>query len=275
MTRTWVWGATIAVLVSGCFPGEWQWTPGLQDGGTSIEQDAADVLALPEVPATPTCGAGLGPCDPILQTGCAAGQMCQPYQVDATLRSRCVAAGARSVGSSCNGLGGAQDCQAGLYCNQSLRPPECRALCCRGRDDLCRSAPGGTATDQCIFSLRAGATEVGGPNGCSQGCDWTAQSCGGGHTCFPQNQTGASDCRPVGTRREGESCAVSGAPDDYACAEGLLCVTEAVDGSVTGIVCRRICDTRTGCPGTLTCCPSGSGLYPIQAGFCVRQCGQS
>lgn len=84
-----------------------------------------------------------GPCDPLMQTGCATGEKCT-WLVDTSTSGHvgCAPDGTAMVGDPCvfgaPGQGGVDDCVAGLVCSQAQGKGTCTQLCdLTGGDPQC------------------------------------------------------------------------------------------------------------------------------------------
>lgn len=171
------------------------------------------------------------PCDPVGNTGCTSGQMC-----DWTgSRTECVAAGSGSAGTPC--FGG--DCSPEHACSSE---GFCREYCTS--DFHCRSG-------ECVYTLTGSSFGL-----CSRECnpDTSAGSsgCNAGEGCRLLNTPRAeevTDCGEYGSTFEGGSC--SRAAD---CFRGYTCVTGT---------CRRVCTLGNSCASGACARVSGWSTYGV------------
>src|SRR4051794_10509614 len=121
-----------------------------------------------------------GPCSPLTQTGCDAGQKCTWIidQLTPTYVAHvgCVADGSKPVGAACEygaaGATGYDDCAKGAVCSSftaSREPGTCKQICDNaGGDPMCGAA------NRCVVELplfRTGASSPAAAGVCEQPCD--------------------------------------------------------------------------------------------------------
>lgn len=217
-----------------------------------VARDAAPLIDRPitvDVTAPP-CGADLGDCDPVLNTGCPEGQACVIDDVF-NLHAVCGTPGRGVPGAECQREA---DCAAGLHCLEG----QCVMLCCTApADDRCARRFG--ASSHC-------AVETYNPlvNGCTvrNQCDYlTGVGCPEGAACYPQSGVGEARCLAPGGVEVGGACQLQNE-----CVAGATCVsgTAGVPGR-----CALICNPRGArCPNGRTCAPLAD--RPSDWGACGR-----
>lgn len=248
------------------------------EGGEADVGNAGDSGA----PGTGNAGAGGqggadgGPaCDPVLQTGCGAGQKCTSVPSDdpATSIAGCVDDGTVAAGDACTRTEdeNVDDCAAGSFC---VAPPggggtlHCRTFCDSTDDATCDGACG----------LYEGLFPAGGTSGlCEPRCDLLDPQCESGLMC-----TFAPDSAPF-CSNEIDTPTTLGEPCTFLneCEDGLGCIQESL--SSTDTVCGFLCDARAGrgpyCndaggPGTEAACIPLASLYETSsqpdAGVCIN-----
>jgi hypothetical protein len=241
-TRSWLPGAAALALAAAACAG----TAGPSDAGSSdatrgdvgdardgvTDVTVADAVAVPDG-TTPSCGTGLGGCDPLAQTGCPPEQACVLARGgDGGASTRCTTPGARVAGEPC---AAPEDCSRGLSC---LGSGVCTALCCGpGDDGRCRAAPACEPDQTCQLSVAGTALWACGAEGT---CDLLRQDCPGTQSCLPTGPA-ATACGPGGSTPPGAACA------NQSCQRGSMCVTDASGAGV----CRTFCtlDASTGRDG--------------------------
>ncbi len=183
-------GASIAVvgalLVAACGDGG---EPSLFDGGPP---DA--------------CAIFNSSCNPIYQTGCAAGQKCElmhgpdgePLRTCGDVHFACVPPGPVELGSACTVTDYWDDCDPSGFCHSGV----CVAYCGRP-DPQC-------TTGYCLYS---GYGSI-----CAQPCDPLASTCGSAEACQLGWGAERPGCAPPGPGAEGDACIAQ-----YDCRPGLTC----------------------------------------------------
>jgi hypothetical protein len=237
-------------------------------GDTRGPSDAGDVAMVTDIgpqdgppEAGPACGSGLGPCNPVTNTGCATGQACQTsVNMDQTaLVTSCGRAGTGGYGASCMSE---DDCMETFTC---LGDRGCMKLCCGlGDDETCRTGPGGRPGATCTAQI---ATRNGGPSGlwfCTlpMRCDWFAQDCAGGANCLPVRADGTTECQAAGTSTNGQPC---GGSTGMNCARGYICIA-----AMPTAVCRQICDPTLAAGADAGTTPDGGVSRACPSGY---RCG--
>jgi len=238
-------------------------------GGTdAVDRPTSDRPAADVRPMG--CGEGLGPCNPVTNTGCMMGEACALGGGT----TQCVAAGTGGWDSPC-GMG-MPACREGFACltNDRGMTFRCVKLCCGATDnDRCRDTTmGGRVGGACSITI---GDAMGNPlsfMGCVQSanCDWRQQNCMvATQSCIPVDDRGNTACRASGPTAEGAVCG-TGMPE---CIRGHLCV-----GPSGGpFACRRICDptvtAATDGGGMFAMCPTGFmcggvNMLPMDFGIC-------
>lgn len=239
-------------------------TGGAPDGGTDGNSgvDARPQDAAMDAPVGPSCGASLGPCDPITNAGCMTGQACRFTLMNGRLVSSCSRAGTGGFDASCRSD---DDCMETFACVSG----KCHKLCCGpGMDEQCRTGPGGRPGATCTYQL--GVNDMAIPiYACAapMRCNWFSQDCMGNNTCIAIREDGTTQCVPAGTTPEGQPCETHSQ-----CVRGHICISTGT-GSAT---CRRICDPTgmSSDAGEFRTCPMGyscAGLRnaPTDYGACL------
>lgn len=232
---------------------------GVHDTGTNMDVQHADVPPTDTGTdgGSATCGTGLGPCNPVTQTGCGTGMACIfGGDGDGGVTSICTSPGAGAPGATCNSADG---CLQGFACLGN--PGHCTKICCGpGDNETCRTGVGGVHGATCAIQIQdvnfygCQATTT---------CDWFAQDCANAtDNCQPIDSTGTTTCVAGGTGTDGASC--GGGTGAVDCARGFICISAGPDAG-SGGVCRAICDPSdtTGDAGTTPdggvsrLCPTG------------------
>lgn len=224
-------------------------------------------------------GGGPSACNPVAQTGCAAGEKCTQRvdSLDPFLAvTACVADGAVPLGSACvagdPAVTGADDCAAGGYCVNSV----CTEICSEAPD----SCPSATV---CVPFSQTFDEGVG---LCQPTCDVLMQNCPNGEGCYIGLTSGKSSCAPAFGETMGADPGKQGVECNFlnTCAVGFGCTLINDAANPTGNVCAKFCDTLNAggptCAGgadpypSLTCVQI-NGFYgdveavPTTVGFCV------
>lgn len=159
----------------------------------------------------------------------------------------CAAVGAASLHEGC---ATDDDCAAGLACAAG----SCESLCCSA---TARCAP----ETACVLAPHTGQGQrfvpVCAPRvGCAFRSDDT---CPPGNHCGLASDDGSAVCLPLGSAREGASCAL--AP----CAEGLVCI-----GAPNRERCAKTCDPSiaTGCLAGQRCRAHPALFGTVAVGYC-------
>ncbi|MAQ19703.1 MAG: hypothetical protein CMN30_33485 [Sandaracinus sp.] len=202
-------------------------------------------------------------CEPVSQTGCAAGEKCTyVYEVGDMTRGRttCAPEGSIDVGESCAFAamsgGEVDDCVPGAVCEAGVCTPICDALASGGCDD-------GAVCLDLVTPLRD-REDVG---VCTPMCDPFAPDCGPFECRYFD---GAFFCRApeADPRGAGEECGIG-----EACEPHLVCAASA--GPALG-VCSYVCNLDgdgnscadlAGAAAGLTCVPLEA--EPANAGVCL------
>ena len=197
-------------------------------------------------------GGSAGPCNPVTQSGCAAGERCLLSEMGEPI-CEAVEDGAANIGEACLGTTGKR-CVPGAQC---LRDPEGPGSRCMRFCDL-TTRTGCPAGETCTLKL---------PNNDDYGfCQPLVE-------CSPLDNTGCEmgtaciaavdttmhffrACVPAGTAVHGEACEAMpdpATPEDRLCAPGHICVTvnDAMGGSRT--ICLQYCAED----GSAPTCPAG------------------
>lgn len=185
----------------------------VRDGAASDTSDTplADAVVRPA-----TCGEGMGPCNPVNNSGCYANERC--FIRVGSSPTRCGSAGTGGWGAPCVDE---SDCGAGFVCQRpsaSGGSARCMKLCCLGDDDSCRdTAAGGLRGGVCTVTLPDGL------HGCEVPCDpfSTSNSCPTDAPYCGPDMTGSFRCAAQSTtppRSVGESCTASNQ-----CRPGSVC----------------------------------------------------
>jgi hypothetical protein len=218
----------------------------------------------------------LGPCNPVVNTGCAmAGQACYlQAMMGGPSTAACAAAGTRESGAACTNN---TDCREGFVCLGMMGSTArtCVKMCCEGDNASCRdTARGGTAGSVCDRAVTITGTMI---HVCQQAvtCDPLALMSNGCPMerpyCAVTSADGSLSCfavsmNPVG---DGMPCCASGA-----CLPGYLCIQESAgmcDMAMPNRFCRRACNPMA----AMSTCPAGrmcQGLTdrPPTYGACAR-----
>jgi len=245
---------------------------GTDDAGTPADAGGSTDAAV-------DAGPDPDDCDPVADTGCAAGEKCS-WKVESTApmvgRTTCVPEGTVAVGGECTwaaaDAGGYDDCVGGSWCVGG----ECRPAC-DATDDTCAS---GSVCSEYVGSF-ADRENLG---ACEETCNLITQDCVDGEACYLDLSSGAALCSPPSSgaesREQGDDCEfVNDCPLGYGCALNDDPV------SPTGLVCAYYCDaaggggpacTDTEGPGAGFGCESLQDLYtglpdsiPTAVGICV------
>jgi hypothetical protein len=175
---------------------------GDDDDGPMIDGDGG-----PPMDAGPTAA-----CNPVNQTGCAAGERCTSvtYQVMPDLRRRteCVADGTVDEGGACTeGMPGADtgfdDCKAGLYCVNDV----CTNICTQNDSATCPESFS-CVTYEATFDDFGADKSIG---LCAPVCDPVTQDCAvESQGCFVRLDAGAGTCAGVSEeaamKHQGDIC---------------------------------------------------------------------
>ncbi len=181
------------------------------------------------------------PCDPVLQTGCDAGQNCT--YIGAETDAYCIAAGEVPANFECDNVG---DCQRGVCMSINQTGSRCYQLC--GADTDCGA---GTA-NECL-DLDATPFKVCKIPGLYEQCNLLTQNCADpAKACYRVNGEEEPICLRAGEGALGSECNSAAA-----CINGNLRVND---------VCRAICDpdAPNACGATATC-----RNYFDDAGYCA------
>lgn len=226
-------------------------------GDPDVVTPPADTMGS-ETSMPATCGGGLGPCNPVTNTGCMTGQACVGLTT-----TQCVPAGAGGPGTACMD---STDCREGLAClGESAGNSTCQRLCCgEGDDERCRTGPSGQPGARCNGGIRDSSLFF-----CTvpTRCDVFEQNCPAGRACTVTAADGTTDCYPAGTPTAGQPCGGTGGMN---CAAGAVCLVQM--GSTQGM-CYRYCDpaaagTPRGCLAGNTC-QRATGILPNTIGICA------
>ncbi len=214
--------------------------------GADADADAdadAEIGADADADADPTCPTELGgPCNPVRQCGCVAGQQCVIALDAAPPIEQCiVGGGAGTHASYCSSDG---DCAAGTFCYAlGYYGNRCIRYCYATTD-----CPGGTS---CIPAA-SGGTGYGVCDLPADGCNvYTGSPCPIGG-CLLDPSTGDTFCVSVGPRRAGEVC-----DQVNFCSAGFGCYATDSDGDTVAdgdATCFQYCDLA----GTSYLCPAGT-----------------
>jgi hypothetical protein len=225
------------------------------DGGTNPNDSGGPV----------NCGSGMGPCNPVTNAGCQAGEACvRAMTSGGQVTTQCVTAGTAGFGGDCTQP---TDCREGFVC---LSTGKCHKLCCgAGDDSTCRdTAGGGLPNATCSIQI---SDQGGGATGlfaCQlpTRCDPFAQDCPTAtDNCQYTRADGTTQCVPSGTATDGMTC-----NSTTPCAQGFLCIGSGASGT-----CRKYCNPMApGDAGAARTCPSGfqcGGVsqLPNNFGVCV------
>ncbi|MCA9648288.1 MAG: hypothetical protein H6712_17385 [Myxococcales bacterium] len=194
-------------------------------------------------------------CDPIAQTGCAAGEKCMPWANDGGTSwnaTRCSPLNPmpNQVGDPCtvegSGVSGIDDCDAGMMCwdvDPMTNMGTCIELCgCSYDSPSCQ-----TPNQTCSISNNAALTI------CTDVCNpLDPMACDAGQGCYPVGEL--FQCAPDASGAggaEGDPCAFINV-----CDPGLVCLAAAaVPGCAGGVgCCASTCSIDDPAPG----CPVGS-----------------
>ena len=228
---------------------------------------------------TSTCGATLGACNIVTNTGCTAGNGCYAARgADGGVAATCATAGPHGWGDTCSS---ANDCREGFACLGT--PGTCVKLCCGSDNASCRDeSRGGRAGSLCAGGITG--TDV---NTCTDvtTCDVYATTGNGCPTDRPRCEfiaaDGTTNCyasQPGMTiSAEGGPCCV-----DNRCQPGFVCVpvdltmaSTACSDTAPNRVCRRACDMRRVGADAGSLCPTGQSCSlgfngaPAGYGACV------
>jgi hypothetical protein len=222
-------------------------------GGGSDTPDARVVVTAdadpgqPDAaPDVPDAGVSLA-CNPVAQTGCAAGEKCG-YLVESDdpflARTTCLPDGTVPEGGDCvrgeAGATGFDDCVAGFHCRSGI----CAEICTINPD----SCPVGAALCQ-----RYNQTFEDDPNGnigvCDPTCDvFDPASCPMGQACYFNVFSGGASCANI-AGDEGQNVACSFL---NSCSPGLSCVIVDAETLMTELQCATMCNLADG-TGPQTC----------------------
>ncbi len=239
---------------------------GTNDGavadGSLVDASLADAQPiLPDANIPPT-----GPCNPVTQMGCTAGEKCgrlvlsnNPLVVETT----CLPAGSNSVGQNCaygapGATSGYDDCSAGL---------DCALGTC---DEICSSSPDSCPEDfRCAADFQDHFTDETGV--CVPTCDptndtvvdgnATNNTCTSGTSCILIHTTGVTVCAAIPTQSATQTqneipVGSGGVPFANGCASGFSTLLYENVGIPTGDPhCTRFCtptETYQGIGGTQT-----------------------
>jgi hypothetical protein len=190
-------------------------------------------------------------CDPVIQSGCGAGEVCT-YTSPTTLACAPAAMPGLPLGSPCSP--GTPTCAEKDACLQypGQSTPTCQRICRRATDEGCASLTStGTTTYTCMLSLDS-IYGLCAPVPAT--CEPYHDTCPMGQGCIPVG-TNATSCAPEGTGAVGDPCQASG------CRRGSLC--ETVNGGDPK--CVLSCDPRSPsnpCPGAQqSCMPSPGEMF--------------
>jgi hypothetical protein len=170
-------------------------------------------------------------CDPVAQTGCAAGEKCTVIVAGGDTRYECVADDQTlDEYSPCtSSLGtGVDGCLAGLAClSDEMENGLCVEICLDNADcesGICESPPTSNATY------------------CADECSPFESMCPPPMQCRRASDRFVCEfARNADTGATGEACGIQG---DEGCAEGYVCLPgELVPTCTSGACCTRVCDT--------------------------------
>jgi len=181
------------------------------------------------------------PCDPILQSGCAAGQNCT--YVAASDTAECVEAGPVPPNQACSVE---NRCKTGVCMSLNATENRCYQIC--DEDTDC-----GAGTANACLTLTGAAFKVCKIPGIYDECDLLAQNCADeGKACYAVAGEPEPICLAEGTGVPGSECTTAAA-----CTKGHACVSD---------VCRPICDPDIAgsCGANATC----RDLFD-DAGYCA------
>lgn len=194
-------------------------------------------------------------CEPVLQTGCSAGESCG---LDADGVPRCAAVGSGIEGDTCTA---ATDCGAGLGCIRLRGVARCLRFCAPSEEtNDCLTNPGthpysdkaqclGAAVDRADIGI------------CVLPCTPAQPFCPEGQGCGVISEAGIALCRPAGSASDEEDC-----DGLKACEVGLGCVPYG-----ERFVCRPY--ELDGCPAD-TIPTSVPGVYDAIAETEIRVCAR-
>lgn len=252
-------------------------------GGDTRTPDASDSSVTPDVPEAgapdvrdvvmdtgPTCGDGIGPCNPVTNANCGSGESCRlAGDGMGGNTTMCGPAGSGGWNAPCSGM---MPCREGFACltNDMGATFRCVRLCCEGDNARCRdTAAGGRVGATC--SVRINGLSF---MGCQEAssCDWRLQNCPMmTQNCVPTDERGTTACNPTGMGATGAMC---GGSTGVQCQRGHLCA-----GPMGGVAtCLRICDPMatmaTDGGGMFQVCPSGMRCGPVNGfpadfGVCI------
>lgn len=244
-------------------------------GATTCSDDATDGIVCEEgsecdgsggcaVFACPT-GSFTATCDPVLQTGCQAGEKCARIVESAApflARTTCLPEGQVKAGGGCTTCGTLPEwdnCEAGAACVAGL----CRTTCTFGTSGSCRD---GTEAfnegEYCDFAEEGFGGSVG---FCFPACDPTNDTIQGGSAvhstcdanegCYLNTTSGGSTCQrvpmPATTVTQNQDChgPATGGCFRNGCASGFVPMLNNHPVDADGTVCARYCTpvvTHTG-----------------------------
>ncbi len=218
----------------------------LGDGGTVGDGDTGMGSTFTPVPgATEDVsddGGGTQECDPVLQTGCAAGEKCTAVSDGNVPSFVCVGADGATLQplDPCEpDMAGGQDaCQPGFVCVGNDTGGLCVALC--------------TADANCTGGVCAAHPENRIPH-CADDCDPFDSLCSGQLQCRRSDER--FSCLFPREQDSGGPLAACDPNGDAGCGEGLVCIAGAlVPGCTEGACCTAVCDTVDGgCTAPATC----------------------
>jgi hypothetical protein len=209
----------------------------------------------------------IGPCDPLCQTGCEAGQACVAGSTGpgAPTSSACQPAGTAMEGDTCSGMAA---CAAGLNCivtAQGQMMGECAQFCRVGGGEP--SCMDGTCV---VFDQNLPTLGV-----CQPSCTgFPNDTCDAGQQCYPADQMGGTVCGTPGATAIGGQCTnLNECVAGSICFNGT-CVSQCDTANPTcgqGEACTTITPGFAGCVASCTTfpnddCPAGQMCYPTPEG---------
>jgi hypothetical protein len=206
------------------------------DDGANADAPPHTEAAMSDVPARCFWDPGWG-CNPYGADPCAPSEGCALTDFDPIApRAVCRAVGPRPLGALCDETDPSQRCARSFQCLFG----RCAATCCGALDDArCAARDPRSACAVPTQSLRVWGCTLPGA------CDYRADDCPGGQSCFPTGRLGNAVCTVAGEAVDGAPCGAAGV-----CARGLACVVPF--GTTIGR-CRRRCNPRDSsrslCPG--------------------------
>lgn len=219
----------------------------LGDGGTVGDGDTGMATTFMPIPmetddGSDDDGGGTQACNPVLQTGCAAGEKCTATSDGNTASFLCVGAEGANLQplDPCepDTAGGEDACQAGAVCIGNENDGLCVPLCTADGD--CGQGVCGEHPDNAIPY-------------CADDCDPFESLCSGLMQCRRDDER--FSCQFPREQDNGGPLAACDPNGDAGCSEGLVCISGAlVPGCTEGNCCTAVCDTVDGgCTAPATC----------------------